>query len=403
MRTTISVGLRVAVDVAQRLVQDQLGDRLEVGRHLDPVGPVDAQLGAALDQPLEQFAEAGLGRARRGLQRPGEGAAQVGDDRAQLLLAARRSAFGEVLVGAERQGDAEEPLDRVLVQVAGQLDPFGEAALAFALLGRVLDAGGQRGEPAERHHRLPLAVVEREVLAFAVGEDHPEPAPRGADRRAGQVGALRQLGVAGGHVLGEVAVDPVHADLDHPVLLQRLLGDRRLVDRPADPFHQLRRDPAGADRDHRTIGLVVQQQHRPLHRGQRHHRLAHPVVEDPRFGRLVEFGEQPDEHLDRPGTRCRRRRSSSPGAHLHHRDYDCNRSRSRISASLKIEASVVPFHPLWPISWRPRATTFEVRESRSTPDGPAQSHPRDVSRARRQRRSRRSSTRAEKDADAARH
>ena len=207
------------------------------------------------------------------------------------------------------------------MQVAGQLDPFVQAALAFALLGRVLDAGGQGGEPSERHHRLALAVVEREVVAFAVGEDHPEPAPRGRDRRAGQVGALGQLGVAGGHVLGEVTLAGADGDLDHAVLFQGLLGDRRLVDRAADPLHQLRRHPAGADRDHRPVGLVVQQQHRAPHRRQRHHRLAHAVVEDARFGRLVEFGEQPDQHLDRPGARRRCSSRRSPGAHLHQRDY----------------------------------------------------------------------------------
>ena len=239
-RTSIAVGLAWRSTLRSASFRTSWATGSRSAGHDDPVGPVDAQLGAALDQAVEQFAEAGLGRALRGLQRAGERVAQVGDDRAQLLLAAAPLGLRELLLGADREGDAEEALDRVLVQVAGQLDPFGEAALAFALLGRVLDAGGQRGQPAEGHHRLPLAVVERIVLAFAVGEDHPEPAPRGADRRAGQVGALRQLGVAGGHVLGQVAVAAVHADLDHPVLLQRDLGDRRLVDRAADPLHQLR-------------------------------------------------------------------------------------------------------------------------------------------------------------------
>jgi hypothetical protein len=59
----------------------------------------------------------------------------------------------------------------------------------------------------------------------------------------------------------------------------------------------------------------MQQQHRPFHRGQGHNRLAHPVVEDARFGRLVEFRQQPDKDLDRPRPRRRRRRGSSPGAH----------------------------------------------------------------------------------------
>ena len=88
-------GRRLALGCAWRSAlrsasfEDQLGDRLEVGGHLDPVGPVDPQLRAALGQAVEQLAEAGLGRAGRGCSSGRVSArAQVGDDRAQLLLAA---------------------------------------------------------------------------------------------------------------------------------------------------------------------------------------------------------------------------------------------------------------------------------------------------------------------------
>ena len=53
-------GLGVAVGVAQRLDQDRLRQRLEVGGHLDARRPLDLQLRAALGPPLQQLGHRGL-------------------------------------------------------------------------------------------------------------------------------------------------------------------------------------------------------------------------------------------------------------------------------------------------------------------------------------------------------
>ena len=91
---------------------------------------------------------------------------------------------GQRLAGAEREGEAEEPLHHPLVDLAGELDPLVELARALVLAGGPLDAGGERREPPEREHRLALLGRELESPAALVGEDHPEPAAAGGDRAA---------------------------------------------------------------------------------------------------------------------------------------------------------------------------------------------------------------------------
>jgi hypothetical protein len=94
-----------------------------------------------------------------------------------------------------------------------------------------------------------------------------------------------------------MGLEPV-GDRDHPVLGQRPLGDRRLVECPLDLAEQSLVDPVRADRAHRPRRRVVEQRAGSLHRGQPAERLAGVVVELAGLGRLVELGDQAGEDLD---------------------------------------------------------------------------------------------------------
>ena len=71
---------------------------------------------------------------------------------------------GQRLARAERERKAEEPLHDLLVDLAGQLDPLVQVARALVLARRALDARGQRGQAAQREHRL-LAPARRARIA----------------------------------------------------------------------------------------------------------------------------------------------------------------------------------------------------------------------------------------------
>ena len=203
---------------------------------------------------------------------------------------------GQRLPGAEREGEAEQPLHHPVVDLAGELDPLVELARALVLAGGPLDARRERGEAAEREHRLALLGGELEAAAAAVGEDHPEPAAAGRDRRAGDRGDPGEARVARRHLALEVLRGG-----DHPVLGQRALSDRRLVERALDLAEQRLVDAVRADRAHRAGRGVVEQQPGALHRRQPAERLADVVVELAGLGRGVELGDQAGEDLDRLG------------------------------------------------------------------------------------------------------
>ena len=68
-------------------------------------------------------------------------------------------------------------------------------------------------------------------------------------------------------------------DLDHAVLLERLARDGRRLDGHVRVGERLEVDPVGAGRAHAAADLVVAEDHRAVHRGQRAGRLAEPAVE----------------------------------------------------------------------------------------------------------------------------
>src|SRR5262245_46974236 len=110
------------------------------------------------------------------------------------------------------------------MHIARELDPLREAPTSLELPGDLADVTGQCGGPTESVHGCALGVGQLERLAVTVGEDHAEPASGSRDGSAGELGDTRQLRVPGRYVRGQIG------RLDHAVLRQRALCDRRLFE-----------------------------------------------------------------------------------------------------------------------------------------------------------------------------
>jgi len=85
-----------------------------------------------------------------------------------------------------RQGerDSEEPLDDAFVDLAREVDALLELARLLLLAGGDAGHRGERGGLAQDPQEVALGVAHRLGGAAAVGEDHPDPAPASAHRRA---------------------------------------------------------------------------------------------------------------------------------------------------------------------------------------------------------------------------
>ena len=181
-----------------------------------------------------------MSSARR-RERPAERVAQVLERRLHLVRAAPARLLAEPVLGAEHERDAEQPLHDALVDLAREVDAGLQQARAALLAGRDADARGQRGGLAERPHRVALRLGQLEAAPAAVGEDHAQPAPAGRDRRAGQRLDAREVPrSAPGTQRRQVA-----AHLDHAVLGEGDLGDRRLLERAVDVAQAGRRRGRG--------------------------------------------------------------------------------------------------------------------------------------------------------------
>ena len=282
-------------DVAQRFRQHRLGERLELGRHAHPGLPLHADRHAGRRrQPLELFGQSRLGLERERGQGPFERAPEVADRLLHLDPAALALGRIQGLLGAQRQRYPEQPLEHALVNLARQIEPLAEAAVALLLTGRVARRGHQCGRLAERPQQVAFAVGELEPPAAAIGADHPIGATGRAQRRTHQCGDPEQLRVLGRHL----GLDPV-GHHHHPVLVQRPLGDRRVDQRRAQRPQLRERGPVGADRPHPPTARVGHEDRRPAHRGQPADRLADSVIELGGGGVGVEVGQQLDEHLER--------------------------------------------------------------------------------------------------------
>ena len=107
--------------------------------------------------------------------------------------------------------------------------------------GRDARERGERGGLAERPQQVALLVGERPGLA-RVRQDHAEPAPRGRERRADEVGLA--------HAARGTPPGPRRrcrrVDLDDAVLLQRLARDGRGLDGDLRVRERVDVDPVGA-------------------------------------------------------------------------------------------------------------------------------------------------------------
>jgi hypothetical protein len=142
---------------------------------------------------------------------------------------------------------------------------------------------------------VALGIAQLEAGAATVGEDHPEPAPGGRHRHAAERLDPAETGVALRHPAADVA-----ADLDHAVLGQRHLGDRRLLERAVHLGEQAALDAVAADDHDELARVVVEQQPGAVHPAEPAAGLAELVVErGAGLGGAVERAEQVDDHVER--------------------------------------------------------------------------------------------------------
>ena len=124
----------------------------------------------------------------------------------------------------------------------------------------------------------------------------PSQRPPADTGRAGERLDAGEARVALRHPASELA-----GHLDHAVLGERHLRDRRLLERAVDLGQQAGLDAVAAHRDDQLADVVVEHQARALHRGEAAERLAERIVEITARGArtAVELGQQPDDHIQR--------------------------------------------------------------------------------------------------------
>jgi hypothetical protein len=177
-----------------------------------------------------------------------------------LLGAALPRLVAQGVLRAEHERHAEQPLNDALVQLAGEVDARLEQPRAALLARSDADARGERRGLPQRPHVVALGVRELEARSAAVGEDHPEPAAGGRHGHAAERLDSAEPRVALRHPAGEVA-----RDLHNPVLRQRDLRDRCLLERSVYLREQPRLDAMASDHDHELARVVVQEEARALH------------------------------------------------------------------------------------------------------------------------------------------
>jgi hypothetical protein len=229
-----------------------------------------------------------------GCKRAVERSAQVGQHRAQLGVDTLAIRLGQRLVGAQHQHAREQALDHLFVDLAGQRDAFREPPSALLLARGPLDVRRERRQAPERQHPLLFGGAELEPPASAIGEDHPEPAAPGGDRRAGDRGDAGEARVSRRDVARVIV-----GGLDDSVLGEGALRHRRLVQGALDLRHELRVGAVRADGHDRLVSAVVEEQRCTPERGEAAERLADVVVELAGLCRRVELGEQADDYVDR--------------------------------------------------------------------------------------------------------
>jgi hypothetical protein len=267
-------GLRVFLAVPHRLDEDRLRQAFQMRRDVNRLRPAHHHLGGALRAAAHQLGELHPRRPSVSQRAPERGA-QLANHGLQLVVARLTLGRGKGLARAQREHQPEQPLHHTLVDFAGELDSLAEASRALVLPGGALDARGERREPAEREDRLPLLRRELEAAATLVGEDHAQPAAACGHGAAHDRRDARESRIPGRQLALEVL-----RGVDDPVLRQRPLCDRSLIESPLDLPDQGLVHPMRADRVDCVAGRVVQKQARALHRGQPAHRLAHVVVEE---------------------------------------------------------------------------------------------------------------------------
>ena len=173
-----------------------------------------------------------------------------------------------------------------------EVDAILQRAGALGLARGHARAGRQRRDLAQRPQQVALTVGQRAVVG-AVGQDHAGPAAGGGHRGADQARVAQEAHRLGRQVDGEVA-----GDLQDLVLAQRALGDRRVGERDVHVGEALDVDAVRADRADAPQGLVVEEDHRPVHGRQPARRLAQPAVEAGGGLAAVEREEQVGERLE---------------------------------------------------------------------------------------------------------
>jgi hypothetical protein len=290
----------VLARVAHRLGQHRLRERLERRGHAgDRALDADAEVRVLDAQPVELGRERRVRRRRRAPERALQRRAQLAERGAHLDRAARPCLGAQRLLGRQRQRDAEQALHDAVVDVAREVDALLELARALAVVRRDPRRRRERERLAEHPQQLPARLVDRRRAGGRLGEDDADPAARGDDRHVHERVVADELREVVGDVM---ALGREH--LDHAILGQRSARDRRRLDGHVSGREAVEREPVRTTRLDAPAGVVVAEDHGPIHARDPADRLGETRVELLRPGLLVDAAEDVAQQLER-GDRVR--------------------------------------------------------------------------------------------------
>src|SRR3954452_8224478 len=174
--------IRMLLRVAQRLTEDRLSQRLQLGWHVE-AARLDIHRRVGQGQTVNLLSERRGRGTRCATERLLDQVLQLAERLLDLGGGTLALLQREVAFGIERQRDAEQALHDAVVHLARHVDAVLQLASALALERRDACCRGKCGGLAERPEQMLFALVER-LAAGAVAQCDADPASGGDKRHA---------------------------------------------------------------------------------------------------------------------------------------------------------------------------------------------------------------------------